>query len=65
MTVFKTSVTQLLTSSYGQYVHLTLHKNGTIENIRDQLEKRGFINPEIRHITPNIEDCFMDLMIKQ
>jgi ABC-2 type transport system ATP-binding protein len=49
---------------FGQYVHFTA-KQGLkdIVELKSHLVNKGFKNIEIQEIRPNIEDCFMALMV--
>jgi len=49
--------------SFGDFHHITMN-NGelTIDKLEKQLIGNGLKNPEIRQITPGIEDCFINLM---
>lgn len=55
--------------AFGEYVHLTLKNGGatssqaatTRTDIRDFLESKNHRDIEVKKITPNIEDCFIEL----
>jgi ABC-2 type transport system ATP-binding protein len=50
--------------AFGQYVHYTGKESvGDMNDLKDYLKKNNFLNIEIQQIKPNIEDCFMALMI--
>lgn len=50
--------------SFGEYHHITFHnENEQLANeLLQYLQKANFQNIEIKPITPNIEDCFINLM---
>ncbi len=51
---------------YGQYVHMTSNAGEIpISGLQNYLEDKGHEKIDIERITPNIEDCFLDLMLKQ
>ena len=51
--------------SFGDKHHLTV-KNHQVnkENIENFLKEKGHKDLDVQKISPNIEDCFMDLMVK-
>ena len=49
---------------FGQKLHLTLKKDVAEEALTEYLEERGHRDLNIKSISPNIEDCFMELMVK-
>ena len=51
--------------SFGDKHHLTVKNNNiSKENIENFLKEKGHTNLDIQKISPDIEDCFMDLMAK-
>jgi ABC-type multidrug transport system ATPase subunit len=48
---------------FGEYVHLASKESISMEEVRQYLVQKGHHQPEIKEAEPNIEDCFMDLMI--
>lgn len=50
--------------AFGDVVHLTLKNNpeSTDQMLLQFLQSKGHTNAQITAITPNIEDCFMDLL---
>jgi len=52
-------------NAFGQAAHMAISNNSlNKERLLEYLTERGNENIEIESIKPNIEDCFMDLMIK-
>jgi ABC-2 type transport system ATP-binding protein len=49
---------------FGQHLHLTLGGNDAESEIRGYLGMKGHKNLIIEPISPNIEDCFLELMVK-
>ncbi len=49
---------------FGQKLHLTLKKDVAEEALTEYLEERGHRDLNMKSISPNIEDCFMELMVK-
>jgi ABC-type multidrug transport system ATPase subunit len=50
---------------FGQYMHLTMkNKLSDKELLNNYLISKNYSNVEIVDIEPNIEDCFMDLMVE-
>lgn len=51
---------------FGQTLHLCLkEEKEEVGAVTDYLEKRGHVGLNIEKISPNIEDCFMELMVKE
>ena len=51
---------------FGQTLHLCLkEEKEEVGAVIDYLEKRGHVGLNIEKISPNIEDCFMELMVKE
>jgi hypothetical protein len=49
---------------FGQYIHFTANEGFTdMETLKIYLSDEGFREIEIQRIEPNIEDCFMALMV--
>lgn len=53
--------------AFGDSVHFTAHQSDweNTENLKEYLGQNGNSEVNIRRIKPNIEDCFMDLMVRQ
>ena len=50
---------------FGQIVHYTsISNSNNLADLNVFLEKKGHKNIEIKAIEPNIEDCFMELMVR-
>jgi len=50
--------------AFGQYVHFTGKESlGNVNELSDYLKQNKFQNIDIQEIKPNIEDCFMALMV--
>lgn len=50
----------------GQQIHLTTkHREVTSSDIKKYLEQRGHVQVKVETAQPDIEDCFMDLMMKK
>jgi ABC-type multidrug transport system ATPase subunit len=48
---------------FGEYIHYTDQRTEVIEDeLMNYLEANGISNPEVKKITPDIEDTFMRLM---
>ncbi|MBU0487199.1 MAG: ABC transporter ATP-binding protein [Bacteroidetes bacterium] len=50
--------------TFGQYIHLTLTPTAKAEDVVGFLSEKNHTGLEINTISPNIEDCFMNLMVK-
>ncbi len=50
--------------SFGQEIHVYADEITSANAIKQVLENGGLKNPEVSVGTPNIEDCFMDLMVR-
>ncbi len=51
---------------FGEYLHYTDKRDDLdIDEIKDYLKHNEQKNIEIKKINPNIEDCFMELMVKK
>jgi len=48
----------------GQVLHLTLAEEESEKDLTKFLEEKGYKNLVMNNISPNIEDCFLDLMVK-
>jgi ABC-type multidrug transport system ATPase subunit len=52
-------------NSFGQFLHYTDKRSvPEVQSIKNYLNEKGNSNINIKEIMPNIEDCFMDLMIE-
>jgi len=49
---------------FGQVLHLTIAEEESEKDLIKFLEKKGYKNLVVNKISPNIEDCFLDLMVK-
>jgi len=49
--------------SFGQEIHLYTHEEIDTKKLVNHLLENGVSKVEIRRDKPNIEDCFMDLMV--
>jgi ABC-type multidrug transport system ATPase subunit len=49
---------------FGQHIHLNLKEGGSEKQLAVFLEEKGHGGARIESIRPNIEDCFLDLMVK-
>ncbi|HEX3006796.1 MAG TPA: ABC transporter ATP-binding protein [Bacteroidales bacterium] len=47
---------------FGQYIHASFHGSLNKEDLKAYLSKKAINEAEIIHVTPGIEDCFMELM---
>jgi hypothetical protein len=51
--------------TFGEFHHITMNNEQlTINNLREMLIEIGHINVEIKEVVPTIEDCFMELTMK-
>lgn len=50
--------------TFGEYHHITVRKDLTIEELKSYLESKGHTGIEINAVNPNIEDCYMALSAK-
>lgn len=50
---------------FGQKLHLSLKQVDIEEELSEYLTKKGHRDLSIETISPNIEDCFLDLMVRE
>jgi len=49
---------------FGQVLHLTIAEEESEKDLIKFLEEKGYKDHVVNKISPNIEDCFLDLMVK-
>jgi drug efflux transport system ATP-binding protein len=47
---------------FGEYHHAVMKNDFSEEKLRSYLQQQSFREPEIKRVTPDIEDCFIALM---
>jgi hypothetical protein len=48
---------------FGEYHHAVMKNNFSEEKLKNYLQQQSFRELEIKKVQPDIEDCFIDLML--
>lgn len=62
LTALRTNPAVESSYAFGEYIHVTLGSNATIEGLQQQMQQEGHTNIDAKLIQPGVEDSFIRLM---